>query len=558
MEGFDFLLAESETPINSYPSTPQSLSDCETSSTSDYSEISIPISSSTEDEYERELNICRKCLQQLTGEYYCHPCYSARLKDNFANWTSCHEAIDEFIREAQLNATHRDELLEWIPHDQLDEIKYLARGGFGTVYSAIWKDGPINYWDDKQEKWLRREMYKVALKNIRSDTSDFVRELKTQYLCSTRTSTESRVIWFLGITQDPTTKSYLLVMPYAKYGDLRHFLRKNFPTCTWTQRITMLYYIAQGLNDIHSAGLIHRDFHTGNILQLSNSYSYIGDLGLSIRVDGVQEKQQVFGVIPYIAPEVFRGQGYSKASDVYSFSMVMWEIATGRPPFARVAHDEYLVFAICDGKRPEKLWKWRTAIDKNLPPIATEIRNSEEYRLSNFGKMQNNGQPLHSEAIYRSRRLVLSDSDDGETRACMKVAIEHHEDESDQSTPRLPVDHLDSCVIGWDEKITPTNDRYRDSPVPELSPTSTLCYSTTSLHTGVSPLLASVDLNSEDPNKKVQNEIAMHTGLTSRISGLKFIHEKRRSEVLNFEGKYFMRMLYCPLALKTMNDNLSN
>ena len=84
----------------------------------------------------------------------------------------------------------------------------------------------------------------------------------------------------------------------------------------------------------------------------------------------------------------------------------------------------------------------------------------------------------------------------------------------------------------------------KDIPVPELSPTSTLCYSTVSLHTGVSPLLASVDLNSEDPSKIAQNENAMHTGLTSKISGLKFIHEKRRSEVLGFEGKYFIRVLY--------------
>ena len=85
--------------------------------------------------------------------------------------------------------------------------------------------------------------------------------------------------------------------------------------------------------------------------------------------------------------------------------------------------------------------------------------------------------------------------------------------------------------------------RDKDIPVSELSPTSTLCYSTVSLHTGVSPLLASVDLNSEDPSKIAQNENAMHTGLTSKISGLKF-HEKRRSEVFSFEGKYFIRMLY--------------
>jgi serine/threonine protein kinase len=229
-------------------------------------------------------------------------------------------------------------------------------------------------------------------------------------------------------------------MPYAKHGDLRKFLRTHFSNCSWSQRITMLYYIAQGLGNIHSAGLIHRDFHTGNILQMSHNYSYIGDLGLSMGVNGFQDKRQIFGVVPYIAPEVFRGKGYSKASDIYSFSMVMWEIATGSPPFGKRAHDEYLIIDICKNERPDigqdipscyaqlmkqcwhddpserpscadiqkTLWKWRTDIDKDT---ADDIKMAEEYRLENMGMAMKSGtESLHAEAVYQSRLMLLSDS----------------------------------------------------------------------------------------------------------------------------------------------------
>src|ERR1044071_5230400 len=54
-----------------------------------------------------------------------------------------------------------------------------------------------------------------------------------------------------------------------------------------------------------------------------------------------------------VAPEVLKGNPYTKAADIYSFGMVMYFIATGCQPFANCAHDEHLALNICDGIRPE-------------------------------------------------------------------------------------------------------------------------------------------------------------------------------------------------------------
>ncbi|RGB26743.1 kinase-like domain-containing protein [Rhizophagus diaphanus] len=48
-----------------------------------------------------------------------------------------------------------------------------------------------------------------------------------------------------------------------------------------------------------------------------------------------------------MAPEVLRGKSYTPASDIYSFSMIMWELTSGIPPFSNRAHDLHLSLSIC-------------------------------------------------------------------------------------------------------------------------------------------------------------------------------------------------------------------
>ena len=54
-----------------------------------------------------------------------------------------------------------------------------------------------------------------------------------------------------------------------------------------------------------------------------------------------------------MAPEVLRGKPYTLASDIYSFSMIMWEFTSGVPPFNDRAHDLQLCLSICKGERPK-------------------------------------------------------------------------------------------------------------------------------------------------------------------------------------------------------------
>ncbi|CAI2173946.1 15636_t:CDS:2 [Funneliformis geosporum] len=92
----------------------------------------------------------------------------------------------------------------------------------------------------------------------------------------------------------------------------------------------------EGLNFIHKQEIIHRDFHSRNIL-CDNEYDVIiSDLGISkFSTESLDNENMYYGIIPYIAPEIFQGQKYkkyTKASDIYSFGMIMWELMVEKIP----------------------------------------------------------------------------------------------------------------------------------------------------------------------------------------------------------------------------------
>src|SRR5690348_3263849 len=92
---------------------------------------------------------CSECGQE-GNYYYCEPCNSVHFHDNFAHWTSGDSNLDKLIQNSQLNAGNSWELIEWIEYSNLEIIKFVAQGGFGSVYKAIWKDGPI---DHSKQAW---------------------------------------------------------------------------------------------------------------------------------------------------------------------------------------------------------------------------------------------------------------------------------------------------------------------------------------------------------------------------------------------------------------------
>src|SRR5581483_3207817 len=97
---------------------------------------------------------CENCGEVYTfvEDGWCKSCQIDNLKKSFINWTSGNEIVDNYIQEKQ-QKIHKpnDTIFEWIPYNQLNDIKEL----FSDSYSAIWKDGPL-YFCFHKKKYLRK------------------------------------------------------------------------------------------------------------------------------------------------------------------------------------------------------------------------------------------------------------------------------------------------------------------------------------------------------------------------------------------------------------------
>ena len=152
-----------------------------------------------------------------------------------------------------------------------------------------------------------------------------------------------------GVTRDPLTHEYVIVTEFQNGGNLRRLISEHHKNLTWEDIIRKLEDITNGLQYIHENDYHHKDFHSGNILNsVTDTWnsSTISDFGMSRPADDKNEKT-LYGVIPFVAPEVLRGEKFTKAADVYGFGMIMWEILSGEPPFIDREYDQILIRDIC-------------------------------------------------------------------------------------------------------------------------------------------------------------------------------------------------------------------
>ena len=226
----------------------------------------------------------------------------------------------------------------------------------------------------------------------------------------------------------------MAIIDYANKGNLRGNLT-NLIENNWKQKLYILHEIISGLKNIHEQGLIHCDFHDGNILNHNENDEdriYISDLGLCRPIQSSLEGDSIYGIIPFMAPEVLRGKPYSSASDIYSFSIIMWEFTSGVTPFNNREHNLQLALSICKGERPEiientpqcyvDLMKKCWDEDSSKRPSASEILNiikkwiflsfsvrniSEELKNDIMEFINAHDEPItvqsHSQAYYASR-----------------------------------------------------------------------------------------------------------------------------------------------------------
>ncbi|CAB4392655.1 unnamed protein product [Rhizophagus irregularis] len=228
---------------------------------------------------------------------------------------SLNEWIDLKIKDGDIN---------YFEYDEFTNIEKVGEGAFGIVNRADWKSGEI----------------KVALKVLtrhstvgENNMKKFLKELNNlRKVCF-----HPNINQFFGITKEPISNNYMMVLQYANQGNLREYLKNKFNSLEWNDKIQLSLDITRGLKCLHSRKIIHRDLHAKNIL-VHKDKPMIADLGLSKQLSAdTTSSSTVYGMPAYIDPQCYKNENYirDKKSDIYSLGVLLWEITSGCPPFSK-------------------------------------------------------------------------------------------------------------------------------------------------------------------------------------------------------------------------------
>ncbi|MEU4498814.1 protein kinase [Streptomyces sp. NBC_00210] len=164
-----------------------------------------------------------------------------------------------------------------------------------------------------------------------------------------------------------------LVMDLVDGPDLHRYIRENGPL-TPVAASLLTAQIADALAASHTDGVVHRDLKPANVLLKTDAdgqmHPMLTDFGIARLADspGLTRTHEFVGTPAYVAPESAEGRPQTSAVDIYGAGILLYELVTGRPPFAGGTALEVLHRHLSEEPRrpttvPEPLW---TVIERCL------------------------------------------------------------------------------------------------------------------------------------------------------------------------------------------------
>jgi serine/threonine-protein kinase len=175
-----------------------------------------------------------------------------------------------------------------------------------------------------------------------------------------------------------------LVMDLVDGPDLHRYLRESGPLSPVAASL-MTAQIADALAASHADGVVHRDLKPANVLLKTDAdgqmHPMLTDFGIARLADspGLTRTHEFVGTPAYVAPESAEGRPQTSAVDIYGAGILLYELVTGRPPFAGGTALEVLHRHLSEEPRrpttvPEPLW---TVIERCLRKEPSERPSAE-------------------------------------------------------------------------------------------------------------------------------------------------------------------------------------
>jgi len=249
-------------------------------------------------------------------------------------------------------------------------IEELGRGGMGVVLKAE---------DTKLKRTVALKFLPPELTHISEVHERFMREaqaaaaLDHPHICT--------VYEF-----DETEKTSFISMAYIEGQGLKKKIESG--PLELDEALKIATQVAEGLQEAHKKGVVHRDIKSANIMVTEKGQAKIMDFGLA-RVTGgtlVTQEGMTMGTITYMSPEQARGENVDHRTDIWSLGVILYEILTGQLPF-RGEHEQAIVYSILNEK-PQPITDLKADIPVSVEQVVCKaLEKNPDKRYQHIGEL---------------------------------------------------------------------------------------------------------------------------------------------------------------------------
>ncbi|CAN4111239.1 unnamed protein product [Withania somnifera] len=236
-----------------------------------------------------------------------------------------------------------------IPWEALVIGERIGLGSYGEVYHADWNGTEVAV-----KKFLDQDFSGAAL-------AEFKREVRIM-----RRLLHPNVVRFMGAITRPPHLS--IITEFLPRGSLYRIIHRPHCQIDERRRIKMALDVAKGMDCLHTSNptIVHRDLKSPNLLVDKNWNVKESDFGLSrLKHNTFLSSKSTAGTPEWMAPEVLRNEPSNEKCDIYSFGVILWELATLELPWSGMNPMQVVGAVGFQNKRLE--------ISKELDPIVARI-----------------------------------------------------------------------------------------------------------------------------------------------------------------------------------------
>jgi len=258
--------------------------------------------------------------------------------------------------------------------DRYEILERIGSGGMSLVYRA-------------HCSYLRRDVAIKILRNQYADDAEFLRHFRREARAAARLS-HPNIVNIYDVGQDEDLEISYIIMELVTGQSLKSILAEHGPL-DLDDALAITDQILSALESAHKNGVIHRDIKPDNVMVDESGRVKVADFGIA-RAQGTGTfvpGDKIVGSVRYMSPEQARGRHTDARSDLYSVSIVLYEMLTGAVPFDG---DSTIGVALRQmNDEPEPIHRVRQDIPRPLSDvIMSALAKAPTDRFASAGQMR--------------------------------------------------------------------------------------------------------------------------------------------------------------------------